>query len=91
MLRVPEAIRTLHNPDGGVVLDIRHGQMFTLNFIGSRIVNLLIQGYEEPRIVREISQEFRVDPDIVQIDVREFLDALEKNRLLEVRSAGGIA
>ena len=41
MYTVSEAIRSTHGEDGAIVLDIRQGQMFNLNFVGSRILELL--------------------------------------------------
>jgi hypothetical protein len=89
MLKIPDCIRSTQNLDGGTVLDIRHGQMFRLNPVGSRILDLLAHGYDEPRISEEISREFSVALGIVESDVREFILTLEKNRLLErCRSTG---
>jgi hypothetical protein len=89
MLRVSDHVRSTHDQDGGVVLDVRHGQMFSLNFIGSKILELLKRGCPEPQIAQEISMEFGVTREIAAADVREFLDTLEKHRLIEVRSSNG--
>jgi Coenzyme PQQ synthesis protein D (PqqD) len=85
MIRISENIRHTHNLDGGVVLDIRHGRMFALSFVGSRIVELLKTDYQDTEIANEISQEFGVSPDIAVADVREFLQSLEKQHLIERR------
>jgi hypothetical protein len=84
MLRLSEQIRSTHNQDGAVVLDIRHGQMFRLNFVGSRILELLKQGRAEAQIAEEIAREFSVTQEIVEFDLREFLAHLEKHDLLEL-------
>lgn len=86
MLKIPDGIRSTHNLDGGTVLDIRHGQMFRLNPVGSRILDLLARGHDEPRISEEISREFGVTLGIIEADVREFILTLQKHRLLEHRS-----
>jgi hypothetical protein len=86
VLKIPDDVRSAHNQDGGTVLDIRHGTMFRLNVVGSRILDLLGRGYEPPRISDEISREFSISREIVEADVREFLVTLEKHRLLEYRS-----
>jgi len=89
LLRVPESIRSVHGPDGGTVLDIGHGRMFNLNLVGSKILELLKSGYEEPEIVAEISREFGVTPETVQLDVREFFASLEEHHLVQRSRSDG--
>lgn len=86
MLRLPEGIRSIHNLDGGIVLNVRQGTMFSLNLVGSRILALLEAGYQESQISEELSRHFDISREIVQSDVREFLEILEKHRLLEQHS-----
>jgi Coenzyme PQQ synthesis protein D (PqqD) len=85
LLKIAEGVRSTHNRDGAVVLDIHHGQMFTLNLVGSKILEMLERGCPETQMVEEITRKFRIRPDIVERDVREFLECLEKHRLVEVR------
>jgi hypothetical protein len=47
MHKISETVRSTHSHDGGVVLDIRHGQMFNLNLVGSRVLELLKSGASE--------------------------------------------
>jgi hypothetical protein len=82
MYKVSEAIRSTHGQDGAVVLDIRQGQMFNLNFVGSRILELLETGATESTIVDEISQKFEVSRDVAEIDVQEFIESLKQHNLL---------
>jgi Coenzyme PQQ synthesis protein D (PqqD) len=86
LLKMAERIRRTHGTDGGIILDINHGQMFTLNIVGSKILEMLERGVTEPQIVEEISCFFQIRQDIIERDVREFLDCLEKNRLVEFRA-----
>lgn len=86
MRKVSEQLRSIHNHDGAVVLDILHGQMFRLNFVGSRILELLKQGHAEPQIIAEICHEFGAGREVVETDVREFLAHLEKHQLLRLES-----
>src|ERR1700683_4558671 len=72
MYRVSDTVRSTHNQDGAIVLDVRQGQMFTLNFVGSRHAHLLKSGSAESAIVDEISREFDVSRDLAENDVREF-------------------
>jgi hypothetical protein len=88
MYRVFETVRSTHNQDGAIVLDVRQGQMFNLNFVGSRILELLRSGSTESAIVDEISREFGVIRDLAENDVREFLQSLKKCHLVEEYESG---
>lgn len=83
MQKIAEGVRSTHNQDGGIVLDVRQGKMFRLNLVGSRILALLEAGYQELRISEELSRQFGISLEIVEADVHEFLGMLEKHRLLE--------
>jgi hypothetical protein len=83
MYRVSNTVRSTHNQDGAIVLDVRQGQMFNVNFVGSRILELLKSGSTESAIVDEISREFDISRDLAENDVREFLRALKKCHLVE--------
>jgi Coenzyme PQQ synthesis protein D (PqqD) len=76
-------VRTTHCSDGATVLDIRLGQVFTVNVVGSRIVELLKNCVQEPEIVDRICQEFGVSTKTAEADVRDFLLALEQSGLIE--------
>ena len=89
MFRVSESVRSTHGPDGAIVLDIRQGQMFNLNFVGSRILELLKTGANESAIVDEISQKFEVSRDVAKNDVREFIESLQQLYLLEDHGTNG--
>lgn len=65
------------------MLDVRQGQMFNLNVVGSRILELLESGATDSAIVDEISQKFEVSRDVAANDVREFIESLKQHHLLE--------
>ena len=71
------------------MLDIRQGQMFNLNLVGSRILELLATGTTESAIVDEISQKFEVKRDLAESDVREFIESLKQHRVLEDSGSNG--
>ncbi len=83
MYRIPECVRSTYGPDGAVVLDIRQGQMFNLNLVGSRILELLEHGSTEAAIVDQIVRDFQMDKEVVANDVREFTATLRQRQLLE--------
>jgi predicted ArsR family transcriptional regulator len=62
--------------------------MFNLNFVGSRILELLKSGSTESVIVDEISREFGVGRELAENDVREFLQNLKKCHLVEEHEPG---
>jgi hypothetical protein len=88
MYRLSDTVRSTHNQDGAIVLDVREGQMFNVNFVGSRILELLKSGSAESEIVDEISREFEVSRDLAENDVREFLQNLKKCHLVEEQESG---
>jgi hypothetical protein len=83
--RVSEGVRSTHGQDGAIVLDVQQGQMFNMNRVGSRILELLERGSAEPDIVKVISHEFNVNSEVVEDDVRDFIEALRKHKLLSDR------
>jgi hypothetical protein len=88
MFRISEHVRKSSSEDGGIVLDVKHGRMFGLNIVGSRIIELLEQQQAPAQIAQEIASSFGVATDIAERDVREFLDTLEKHHLIEAHSTG---
>jgi Coenzyme PQQ synthesis protein D (PqqD) len=85
MHKVSDAVRSTHGQDGAVVLDVQQGQLFNLNLVGSRILELLERGSTESEIVDLISREFHAARDLVEDDVREFLETLKSHKLVEER------
>ena len=83
MYRVAEGVRSTHSQDGAIVLDIHQGQMFNLNLVGSRILELLETGATQAAIVNEISHKFEISKEIAEGDVREFIESLKLHHLLE--------
>lgn len=80
--RIPEHVRIAHYSDGATVLDIDHGQVFRLNFVGSRILELLNFGLAGPEIVENLTSEFGIEQRRAEADLREFIETLENYHLL---------
>lgn len=85
MARVPEHVRKAQSQDGAVLLDVRHGRMFTLNLVGSKILGLLDQQHTTTQIAQELNREFGISTDLAMRDVAEFVAALEKHQLIDAR------
>lgn len=90
MFRASDTIRRTQTMDGGILLDIHHGQMFCLNIVGAKILELMQQGYDESRIADEISRDYGVSREVVQADVIEFIGVLYKNHILQPGRANGV-
>jgi hypothetical protein len=86
-VKLSAQVRSTHNQDGAVILDILHGHMFRANVVGSRILELLRERLTEAQIADELSSEFGVPRENMAKDLREFLTHLEKHHLLELRQS----
>jgi hypothetical protein len=84
---VSSGVRSTRNEDGGIVLDIDHGQMFRLNPVGALILELLAKEQSEAEIVEQISRDYCINKEIAVTDVNEFLHSLETNKLVHKRGA----
>jgi hypothetical protein len=82
MAEISCAIRKAETPDGTVLLDVERGQMFSVNGIGSKILELLGNGSDEAGIAAELSTACGVNLDQVRADVHEFLEALSRHHIL---------
>lgn len=59
--------------------------MFNLNLVGSKILELLEGGATESDIVNVISRDFNASREIVENDVREFIESLKQHKLVADR------
>jgi hypothetical protein len=82
MYKVSDTVRSTHNQDGAVVLDIQQGEMFNLNPVGSRILELLKSGSTQSAVIDEITRQFNAERAVVERDVQEFIISLREHRLL---------
>jgi hypothetical protein len=89
MLTISRSARLSKSPDGGVLLDVDRGVIFSLNSVGTRIVELLQQGKDATSVAEAICREFRVSADTARKDVSDFLVALREQLLLIDYREGG--
>lgn len=82
MLKLSHEVRSTHRQDGTIILDPTRGKMFGFNPVGSRILELIREGFTQAQIARQISEMFSVDPAIVQTDVQDFLAQLAKHHIV---------
>lgn len=90
MFKVSEAIRRTDSVDGGILLDVHHGQMFCLNVVGAKILELLGRGYDESHIADEVSRDYGVNKEVVRADVIEFIETLQKHHILQPSRPGNV-
>ena len=88
MFTISRSARLSKSPDGGVVLDVDRGVIFSLNLVGTRIVELLRQEKDAMSIAEAISREFQVSEDIAAKDVADFFVTLREQHLLNDSSVG---
>lgn len=87
MYKISQTVRSTHNQDGAIVLDIREGQMFSVNLVGSRVLELLNSGTAQTLIVNTISKEFGAPRELVAGGIEEFMKALKALHLIENEGA----
>jgi hypothetical protein len=83
MYKLPQTVRSSRGQDGAVLMDIPRGKMFVLNFVGSKIFELLMSGASESQIAIELSRDFDIDGDRALNDVLDFTRTLERHHLIE--------
>jgi hypothetical protein len=82
---ISAGVRSTRNEDGGIVLDIDHGQMFRLNPVGALILESLGKGCAEAEIAQEIARQYNIREETASADLREFLQSLEEHKLVRAR------
>jgi len=88
MFRISDTIRRTETVDGGILLDVHHGQMFCLNIVGAKILELMQKGYDETRIADELSRDYGAGREVVRADVHDFIESLHRHHILQpVQSA----
>jgi len=80
---VSEGIRSTSTSDGKVLLDIHSGKMFSINAVGSKILELLEARQNEEFIAGELSRIYGMPIEVTRLDVCEFTEALRKHRIVQ--------
>lgn len=74
--------RAVVNDDGAILIDAEQGIMFSLNPTGGLIWAGLSEKLTTAAISQRLSQQFGVPETQAGQDVEEFIDILEKNKLV---------
>jgi hypothetical protein len=84
----PERRRSIHTTDGGIILDINRGKIFSLNASASVMFQLLERGLTEEDIADELVRRFGIPAQQALVDLIDFRKSLDHFSLL---SSGGSA
>jgi hypothetical protein len=82
LYKVSGGLRSTRNEDGGIVLDIERGQIFRLNPVGALVLESLGKGRAETEIAKDITLEYGISEEEAVVDVRDFLQSLERHKLV---------
>ena len=91
LYQVSAGVRNTTNEDGGIVLDIDHGQMFRLNPVGALILELLRKRLPETEIAKDIARQYSISEETAVADVREFLKSLEAHKLVRTQQGDKVS
>ena len=83
MFSISKSVRLTKSQDGGILLDVEHGAIFSLNPVATRIVELLEQEQTVSSLVAQIMHDFGVSDATIAEDVDAFLAKLRQQRLLQ--------
>jgi hypothetical protein len=86
-IKVAKGVRETVNQDGAVLLDIEQGLCFSLNPIGTRIWEMVKDGRSLDEITDALEKEFRLPRTQLRGDISDFLEQLEKMRLVGEQSS----
>jgi hypothetical protein len=88
MSHLAKDIRRVSSPDGTVVLHLRRGTMFRVNLLGSKVLDLLDRDTSVRQIAELLSVEFGVALDIVEADVKGFMESLRLHGAIDSSAQG---
>lgn len=82
MLPRPDRTRSTHTTEGGVILDIKSGRMFSLNNSASFIFQLLERGLSDAEIAEQLVERFAISAEQARSDLAEFRGVLKNHSIL---------
>jgi len=82
MFSISKSVRLTKSADGGILLDVERGAIFSLNPVATRIVELLEREQSVSSLTTQIGREFGISKELAR-DVNDFLSTLRQQRLLE--------
>lgn len=64
-------------------MDVERGQMFCLNPVGLKILDLLDEGCDRTQIVDQVAETYGADVEAVRADVGDFLEILGRHHIVQ--------
>ncbi len=83
--RVSPRVRVCLTGDGGVLMDVERDRMYSVDRIGASILTRFAAGQPLETIALDLSNAYEAPVSVVRNDVRQFLDRLERDGLIEHR------
>jgi hypothetical protein len=74
-------LHTAVNEDGAAILDVERGEISTLNSTGAYIWQALQRGQALDTIVHDLARETGTETEVVDRDVRNFIETLKAKQL----------
>jgi hypothetical protein len=82
-IRVRDHVRSVIDPDGAVLLDLRAGTYLSLNVVGAEIWTRLEKGLSPGEIAAHLGEAYQLPAQQAEADVRGFLDQLRRRELID--------
>ena len=77
-------VRSVLDPDGAVLLDLRQGKYYSLNGVGAEIWSQIEAGSSVSEIETHLNVSFGAPVETVRGDVAAFLQDLQGKQLIDV-------
>lgn len=83
---VAQHVRCAYDRDGGTLLDIRRGEMHTLNSVASSILRRIENSASFSEMVAGVQGDFHISQEVARSDVYAFLETLVSHGFVETCS-----
>jgi hypothetical protein len=85
-IRIRNHVRSVIDPDGAVLLNLKEGKYFSLNGIGAQIWLKLEAGSTVPEIETHLNCVYNTPAETLRRDLMEFLEELKRREMIDVRN-----
>jgi hypothetical protein len=82
-IRIHDHVRSVIDPDGAVLLDLKQGKYYSLNGIGAEIWRNLEAGLSAPEIEDRLASLYDAPAEVLRGDVVDFIGDLQRKRLVD--------
>lgn len=80
---IHEHVRSMIDPDGAVLLDLKQGKYYSLNGLGADIWRKLEAGRSAEQIEEELAEMYDAPTEDLRRDVADFIADLQRKRLVD--------